>query len=88
METKNKLIQAQELIENSQKIINNPQAFNKTISEAEAILFELRDQRAHMTDTQNLLLRIEAMKKEVNDVQTIDVSKLNKIMDVTSPTFR
>lgn len=81
-DSKSQLIKAQELIDNSQKIINNPVAFNKTIEEAEAILFELRDKRVYMTDTQSLLSRIEAMKKEVNDVQTIDVSKLNSIMSV------
>lgn len=87
-DTKNQLLKAQELIENSQKIINNPQAFNKTITEAESILFELRTKRAHMTDTQNLLSRIEAMKKEVNDIQTIDLSKLNKIMSMENTQFQ
>jgi virulence-associated protein VapD len=33
-----------------------------------------------MADTQSLLSRIEAMKKEVNDIQTIDISKLNTVM--------
>jgi hypothetical protein len=79
-DTKNQLIQAQELIDNSQKLVTNPAAFNKSISEAEEILFILRDKRVYMTDTQSLLARIEAMKKEVNDIQTIDVSKLNKVM--------
>jgi 3-methyladenine DNA glycosylase Mpg len=81
-DSKNQLIRAQELIESSQKIINNPTAFNKTIEEAEVILFELRDKRVYMSDTQSLLSRIEAMKKEVNDVQTIDVSKLNPVMSI------
>jgi hypothetical protein len=79
-DTKNQLIQAQELIENSQKLVTNPVAFNKAMEEAESILFVLRDKRLYMLDTQNLLSRIEAMKKEVNDIQTIDVSKLNPIM--------
>lgn len=79
-DSKNQLIQAQELIDNSQKIINNPAAFNQSIQQAEELLFELRDKRIYMTDTQSLLARIEAMKKEVNDVQTIDMSKLNPVM--------
>ncbi len=79
-DTKNQLIHAQELIENSQKLVTNPTAFNKSIEEAEQILFVLRDKRVYMTDTQSLLARIEAMKKEVNDIQTIDISKLNAVM--------
>jgi hypothetical protein len=80
-DTKNQLIQAKTLIENSQKLVNNPQSFNRSIEDAEKILFELRDKRLHMADTQSLLSRIEAMKKEVNDIQTIDVSKLPIIMN-------
>lgn len=79
-DSKNQLIQAQELIDNSQKLVTNPVAFNKSISDAEKILFVLRDKRVYMADTQSLLSRIEAMKKEVNDIQTIDVSKLNTVM--------
>jgi hypothetical protein len=79
-DSKNQLIQAQKLIDNSQKLVTNPVAFNKSISEAEKILFVLRDKRVYMADTQSLLSRIEAMKKEVNDIQTIDVSKLNAVM--------
>lgn len=82
-DSKTKLIQAQELIDNSQKLVTNPTAFNKTIEEAEKILFELRDKRVYMTDTQSLLGRIEAMKKEVNDIQTIDMTKLNAVMSYT-----
>lgn len=77
---KTQLLQAQELITNSQKLVNDPVNFNKTISEAETILFELRNQRVYMTDTQSLLSRIEAMKKEVNDIQTIDMAKLNTVV--------
>lgn len=79
-DTKNQLLQAKELIENSQKLVNNPQAFNTSIENAEKILFELRDKRVHMTDTQSLLSRIEAMKKEVNDIQSIDITKLPSIV--------
>jgi hypothetical protein len=82
-DAKNKLIEATALIENSQKLINNPASFNKNIQAAEKILFELRSKRVQMTDTQNLLNRIEAIKKEVNDIQTIDISKLNAVVSYT-----
>jgi len=79
-DNKNQLLRAQELVEESQKLVNNPWSFNQLIEEAEGILFGLREKRLYMWDTQSLLWKIEAMKKEVNDIQTIDISKLNPIM--------
>lgn len=79
-DSKNQLIHARELIEQSQKLTTNPQAFTKNISEATTILFELRKQGQYTADTQELLMRIEAMKKEVNDIQTVDIKKLPSII--------
>lgn len=79
-DSKNQLLQAQTLIEQSQKLTSNPSAFNTNIKKAEEILFTLRDNKEHMTDTQELLWQIEAMKKEVNDVQTVDMSKYSSII--------
>ncbi len=75
IDTKNELLKAQTLIEQSQKLTSNPQAFNKWIHEAETILLSLKEQRIHMSDTESLLARIDAMKKEINDVQTVDLTK-------------
>lgn len=86
-DTKNKLIQAKELIEQSQKLTTNPTAFSKNIKEAEEILFSLRSEESHLADTQELLSRIEAMKKEVNDVQTVDLKKLPKVLEFLSTTI-
>ena len=61
------------MIIQSQKLTNNKQAFNTNIKEAEEILFKLRNEKVHMADTQELLSRIEVMKKEVNDIQTVDI---------------
>lgn len=72
-DTKNELIRAQTLIDESEKLTSNKQAFNKNIKSAEEILFRLRDDKLHMADTQDLLSRIEVMKKEVNDIQTVDI---------------
>ncbi len=79
-DAKNELIKAQELVEQSQQLASDPAWFNKTVEQAEAILFSLREKRVYMTDTQELLSRIEAMKKEVNDIQVIDMSKLTNII--------
>jgi hypothetical protein len=83
-DSKSQLLQAQSLIEQSQKLTSNPISFNKNIKEAEKILFALRDKKEHIADTQDLLGRIEAMKKEVNDVQTVDMSKYTSLMQFNS----
>jgi hypothetical protein len=80
LDIKNQILQAQSLIEQSQKLTNNPTAFNKNIGEAENILLELRNDKSYTTDIQNLLSRIEAMKKEVNDIQTVNLSKYESII--------
>ncbi len=84
IDTKTELLQAQTLIEQSQKLTNNPQAFNKWIHEAETILLSLKKQRIHMSDTESLLARIDAMKKEINDVQTIDLTKIASLVPFKS----
>ncbi len=79
-DSKNELIRAQTLIIESQKLTNNRPAFNKNIGEAETILFRLRDDKVHMADTQDLLARIDVMKKEVNDIQSVDMRKLTSLV--------
>ena len=56
-DSKNELIKAQTLIEQSEKLTSNKQAFNSNIKSAEEILFKLRDDKLHMADTQELLSR-------------------------------
>ena len=84
IDAKNELLEAQTLIEQSQKLANNPQAFNKRIHEAENILLSLKEKRIHMSDTESLLSRIDAMKKEINDVQTIDLTKISSLVPFKS----
>ncbi len=75
-DNKNELVKAKILVDDSQKLTNNPALFNSKIGEAEKILFELRKDQVHMLDTQNLLSRITVMKKEVYDIQTIDLTNM------------
>lgn len=74
-ESKEKILTARTLIEESQKLKNNPTAFNAKIQEAREILFWLRNEQKYLTDTQELLGRIEALQKEAYDIQTIDLPK-------------
>jgi hypothetical protein len=80
LDVKNQILQAKNLIEQSQKLTNNPTAFNKNIHEAENILLDVKDNKSYTTDIQSLMNRIEAMKKEVNDIQTITLSKYQSIV--------
>ena len=77
---KNELLRAQTLITESQKLTNNKTAFNKNIQEAEDILFKLRDDKLRLSDTQELLAKIDVMKKEVNDIQTIDIRDASSLI--------
>jgi hypothetical protein len=74
-DSKNLLIQAKILIEESQKLSTNPSAFNLKITAAEKILFDLRKEQIYTVDIQELLGQIASMKKEVYDIQTIDMSR-------------
>ena len=79
-DSKNLLIQAKILIDDGQKLSGNPTAFNTKITQAEKILFDLRKEQSHMLDTQDLLNRIASMKKEVYDIQSIDMSRMDSII--------
>lgn len=79
-DNKNLLIKAKTLIDESQKLAGNPTWFNLKISEAEKILFDLRKEDMYIIDTQELLWRITAMKKEVYDIQEVDMTHLVSII--------
>ncbi len=76
----NLLIKAKILVDEWQKLSNNPTAFNAKILEAEKILFDLRKEEVHILDTQELLGRITSMKKEAYDIQEIDMTHMISII--------
>lgn len=78
-DSRNQLIQAKTLIEQSQELTSNPAAFAASIEKAQAILNTLKKENIHIKDTQELSGRIEAMKKEMYDIQTIDLTKKKSI---------
>ena len=86
-DTKNLLIQANILIDDGQKLSGNATAFNTKITQAEKILFDLRKEQTHMVDTQKLLDRIASMKKEVYDIQSIDMTQLSSIIPFNPAEF-
>lgn len=79
-DSKNLLIQAKIYIEEWKKISINPAAFNAKITQAEKILFDLRKEQIYTKDIQELLEQIASIKKEVYDIQTIDMSRFATII--------
>lgn len=86
-DVKTQILQAKELIDQSQKLTNNQDAFNNNINQAEKILIELKDDKSYTTDINSLLERIEAMKKEINDIQVINLTKYSSIVPFDTNTF-
>lgn len=72
---KERILQAKTLIEESGKLTGNTETFEKNITEAENILFELRTEEKYLADIQELQNRIEVLKKEVYDILAINLTK-------------
>lgn len=82
IDNRNELLRAKTLIEESQKLISNPQGFEKNIKEASEILSTLQTEQIYLKDTQELLMKIEALKKEMYDIQTVDLTKKKSIISL------
>lgn len=71
-EYKNKLIEAQFIIEKSSKDMGNREVFAANIKKAEDIIFEVRKKEIFLNDVKKLLGDISALKKQMNGVETFD----------------
>lgn len=79
-DAKNQILEAKTLIESSQKLTTNPLLFDQTINKAETILSSLETKQLYAKDIQDLRNKIEAMKKEIYDIQTVDLSEKTSIV--------
>ena len=86
-DAQNQILRAKTLIEESEKLTSNQAAFNKSIKEAETILNELKDNNLYLKDTQELLQKAEAMKMELYDIKSINLSKKENIFKFNSSEF-
>jgi hypothetical protein len=68
-DAKNQILEAKTMVESSQKLVSNPQAFDTMIQSAESLLRELESQGLYIKDVQEQREKIEAMKKELYDIQ-------------------
>lgn len=71
-EYKNKLIEAQLIIEKSNKDMGNRDVFNANIKKAEDIIFEVRKKQVFLNDVKKLLTDISILKKQMNGVESFD----------------
>ena len=71
-EYKNKLIEAQLIIEKSNKDMGNREIFNANIKKAEDIIFEVRNKKVFLNDVNKLLSDISIIKKQMNGVESFD----------------
>jgi hypothetical protein len=79
-DAKNQILEAKTLIESSQKLTTNPLLFDQTIDKAESILSSLETKQLYIKDIQDLRNKVEAMKKEIYDIQTVDLSEKTSII--------
>ena len=79
-DSKNQLLRAKTLVEESQKLSSNPDAFDHSIEEAVVILSDLKKKDLYLKETDALFSRIEAMKKEIYDIQTVDLKSRKSII--------
>lgn len=71
-EYKNKLIEAQLIIEKSNKDMGNRDVFNANIKKAEDLIFAVRDKQIFLNDVKKLLGDISILKKQMNGVESFD----------------
>ena len=71
-EYKNKLIEAQLIIEKSNKDMGNREVFNANIKKAEDIIFEVRNKQIFLNEVKKLLGDISILKKQINGVESFD----------------
>jgi hypothetical protein len=79
-DARNQIIEATNLVESSQKLTTNPVAFNTTIDQAQTILLELETKQLYLKTVQELRYKIEALKKELYDVQTVKLEDGNSLV--------
>ncbi|PID83968.1 hypothetical protein CSB09_03570 [Candidatus Gracilibacteria bacterium] len=73
--------QAQTLVNESRTLTNNQEAFEKKINEAQEILLELRRENMQTKEVQKLETTIDILKKETYDIQTIDLTQANSLVE-------
>ncbi len=72
-DSKQELIDAKGYMDTAEKNMSNTSIFTENIKKAEDILFTMRKNETYLKDTQELLSKISTMKKELNDIETVEL---------------
>jgi hypothetical protein len=64
--------------------VSNPVAFDASMKEAEKILRDLDEEKLFTANVQDYRNKIEALKKEIYDIQTVDLSKKTSLVPFDS----
>ncbi|MBS9784131.1 hypothetical protein KGV55_02155 [Candidatus Gracilibacteria bacterium] len=74
--------QAKNLVEESSGLTNNQESFEEKINQAEDLIFELKKQNIKTKEIQNLETRIDILKKETYDIQTVDLTQASSLFSI------
>ncbi|EKE26544.1 MAG: hypothetical protein ACD_4C00246G0001 [uncultured bacterium (gcode 4)] len=74
-EYKNKLIEAQMIIEKTTKDLWNKEVFTNNIKKAEELIFQVREQNIFLNDVKKLLDHISSLKKQLNWIESFALTK-------------
>ncbi|MCK9272532.1 hypothetical protein M0P65_03225 [Candidatus Gracilibacteria bacterium] len=84
VEYKNKLIEAQMILERTNKDLGNKDIFYANIKNAENLIFEVRDKQIFLNDVKKLLNHISILKKQANGIETFELSKDKALIELNN----
>ncbi|MDD2487041.1 MAG: hypothetical protein PHS92_01605 [Candidatus Gracilibacteria bacterium] len=86
-EYKNKLIEAQLIIEKTNKDLGNKEIFTSNIKKAEDLIFQVRDKQIFLSDVKKLLDHIGTLKKQMNGIESFELNKDKAQLEFTKNDF-
>lgn len=84
VEYKNKLIEAQMILERTNKDLGNKDIFYANIKKAENLIFEVRDKQIFLNDVKKLLNHISILKKQANWIESFELTKDKALIDLNN----
>ena len=84
---KNNLIKVTNLVEKARTDMANKPIFNQDIKSAEAILAELSKNPQYTQPVEELTSKIVALKKEVNGIETANLTKKTSLIQIPTTGF-
>lgn len=84
---KNKLIEAKQIIDAAKWDIWNKENFDKNITKAENIIFEVREKQVFLSDIKKMLDDISVLKKQINWIEWIELKPEHKQYSFANANF-